>query len=224
MCYKVKEQWIAGRLLLVVGPFFMENSSCGVRKTSLVFAWVSDNLIQMSLKEVLPTYTVEDYLQWEGDWELWEGSPVAMAPPSTPEHQNTGTNLVVDLATQLKEAPCANKYRVFYELDWHVNQTTVVRPDVMIYCHGMPEGKWISKPPTLIAEILSPSTRDRDLIGKRELYAQNSVKYYLISDPESKSVQLFLLSGESYHEIDWSSRILLTEEYSVSLNTEDLFS
>lgn len=177
----------------------------------------------MSLKEVLPTYTIADYLQWEGDWELWEGYPVAMAPNPTPEHQNTGSNLVFGLMSQLKTEPCSNRFRVFYELDWHVNETTVVRPDVMIYCHGMPGGQWISKPPTLIAEILSPSTRDRDLIAKKTLYAGNGVKYYLITDPESRSVELFQLSGDSYSEIEASSRLILTEDCEVTVNVSDIF-
>ena len=30
----------------------------------------------------LPRYTVKDYLKWEGDWELVEGIPFALASPS----------------------------------------------------------------------------------------------------------------------------------------------
>ncbi len=26
-----------------------------------------------------PRYTFEDYAQWEGDWELWEGIAIAIA-------------------------------------------------------------------------------------------------------------------------------------------------
>jgi Uma2 family endonuclease len=177
----------------------------------------------MSLKEVLPTYTVSDYLQWEGDWELWEGHPVAMAPSPTPEHQNSGTNLVVEFASQLKAKPCSNRCRVFYELDWHIDDTTVVRPDLMIYCHDMPKEKWIVNAPTLVAEILSPSSRDRDEIGKKALYAENGVKYYLIADPESKNLDLFILIDREYQEISISSNVVLTEECEVSIVADNIF-
>ena len=29
-----------------------------------------------------PRYTIKDYLTWEGDWELIEGIPYALASPS----------------------------------------------------------------------------------------------------------------------------------------------
>ncbi|WP_457626586.1 hypothetical protein [Persephonella sp.] len=31
-------------------------------------------------EKYLPNYTVEDYKQWEGDWELIEGIAYAMVP------------------------------------------------------------------------------------------------------------------------------------------------
>jgi len=33
-----------------------------------------------SSAQLLPRYTYEDYKLWEGDWELLEGVPSAMAP------------------------------------------------------------------------------------------------------------------------------------------------
>ena len=37
--------------------------------------------------EYLPYYTYEDYKEWEGDWELIEGVPYAMAPSPMKTHQ-----------------------------------------------------------------------------------------------------------------------------------------
>ena len=36
---------------------------------------------------VLEKYTYEDYKQWEGDWELIDGIPQAMAPSPALKHQ-----------------------------------------------------------------------------------------------------------------------------------------
>ncbi len=38
--------------------------------------------------KILPYYTYEDYLRWEGQWEVIEGIPYAMSPMPRPEHQN----------------------------------------------------------------------------------------------------------------------------------------
>ena len=37
--------------------------------------------------EDLPSYSYEDYSHWEGDWELIEGVPYAMAPAPIKIHQ-----------------------------------------------------------------------------------------------------------------------------------------
>ena len=36
-----------------------------------------------------PHYTVDDYQHWEGDWELWNGVAVAMAPSPFGPHAIT---------------------------------------------------------------------------------------------------------------------------------------
>ena len=36
---------------------------------------------------VLEKYTYEDYRHWEGDWELIDGIPQAMAPSPALKHQ-----------------------------------------------------------------------------------------------------------------------------------------
>lgn len=35
----------------------------------------------------IPTYTVADYERWEGEWELWDGVPVAMSSAPIFRHQ-----------------------------------------------------------------------------------------------------------------------------------------
>jgi len=38
-------------------------------------------------KKYMPHYTVEDYMRWEGDWELIKGTPFAMSPSAGITHQ-----------------------------------------------------------------------------------------------------------------------------------------
>lgn len=55
-------------------------------------------------------------------------------------------------------------------MDWKLNESTVVQPDLFVACFDFKNVKYISQPPVLVVEILSPSTRDKDLFVKRAIY------------------------------------------------------
>ena len=49
-----------------------------------------------------PHYTYEDYLLWEGRWELIDGMPYAMSPFPSVDHQDINGNLLVVFKEALK--------------------------------------------------------------------------------------------------------------------------
>ena len=53
----------------------------------------------------------------------------------------------------------------------------------------------------MIIEILSPSTRRHDRLVKLNLYQRAGVEEYWIVDPETKSVQVFLLDATGFFRI-----------------------
>ena len=131
-----------------------------------------------------PNYSASDYRQWEGDWELWDGIPVCMSPSPTATHQLVGGNLLSLLKTVIaKNDAC--QCLVVYETDWQIGDSTVVRPDIAVLCHGLPDA-FIDYPPSLVVEILSASTADKDRTAKRQLYEKQGVAIYLMVDPEKK--------------------------------------
>ena len=141
-----------------------------------------------------PQFSYEDYLIWEGRWELIDGMPYAMSPSPAPRHQDINANLFFAFKVSLKEK--CNKCKAYIPIDWKISDNTVVQPDVLVVCRKI-EKKYLDFTPSLVAEILSPSTAYKDRHEKFELYEQEGVKYYLIIDPQFKKVEVFeLISGK----------------------------
>ena len=144
--------------------------------------------IQMNAAvKFVPHYTVDDYALWKGDWELWEGIAVAMSPSPFGVHQGVVTRLSRLIGVDIEAVQCDAE--VIIELDWIISSVTVVRPDIMVVC-GPPPERHLEQTPTLVAEVLSDSTRQNDLNFKRQLYRRLGVGIYLIVDPASQSVEV----------------------------------
>lgn len=128
----------------------------------------------MSLPQTIARYTVEEYLALERGseerHEFLDGEIYAMAGESN-EHADISVNLVVELGSQLKGTPC----RVWTK-DSKVLSGPAIRsyksikglfcyPDIVVVC-GEPrfldEHRDVLLNPTLIIEVLSPSTESFD--------------------------------------------------------------
>lgn len=159
-------------------------------------------------KKYIPHYTIEDYSRWEGDWELWEGVPVSMAPGPFGKHQKLGRKIMRLLEDAVESAKCTAE--VTYELDWIISNDTVVRPDILIVCGEAPD-LHLETAPALIVEVLSESTRTRDQTYKRDLYEREGVTAYLIADPDARTIEVLALNGSGqYQSAPNSDRVQLT--------------
>ncbi|MFT4095204.1 MAG: Uma2 family endonuclease [Niabella sp.] len=159
----------------------------------------------------IPTYTINDWKLWEGDWELIKGSPVAMSPAPLNKHQLMGGNLFLYLGVALKQNTSSCNCKVLYEQDWIIDETNVVRPDILITCDKIdPEGH-ITKPPVLTVEIFSKSTQLKDRNTKFNLYEFCGVKYYLMADPDTNAAEVFELTDNKYKQIFAPFHFRLTE-------------
>ena len=172
-----------------------------------------------------PSYTFDDYEQWEGDWELWNGVAVCMSPSPSPLHQFVATSLAGEIREQLRRNNGCNCL-VVAETDWRIDSATVVRPDVSVLCHGIP-AKYIDYPPALVAEVISPATEHKDRTVKRALYQQQGVRWYLVIDAESKTVEFLELECDQYVERSATSASIalpLGNDCSIHLFLERIFS
>ena len=133
-----------------------------------------------------PHYSVSDYLQWEGEWELWNGTAVAMSPSPLGPHERAAAKLVFQIESCLQAQGCT--CATYAGLDWIVSDDTVVRPDVMVVCGSQP-GRHLERPPALAIEILGDATADKDRTAKRRLYELTGVGHYLLVDPIVKTIE-----------------------------------
>ena len=100
-------------------------------------------------------------------------------------------------------------------IDFKVNESTILQPDVSIIC-GKPTKPFIDFPPVLVVEVLSPSTALRDRHTKYGIYEEQGIKYYLIVDGDKEKIEIYKLVDGKYelqiHENNMAFPFLFDEE------------
>lgn len=150
--------------------------------------------------EHIPKYTYDDYVNWEGRWELINGIPYAMSPLPVYKHQKVSGNIHTQLDKLLEH--CKN-CQALIPMDWRipeVEDNNVLQPDNFVICGEVGE-KFFTTTPVLIFEILSPSTTFKDRNIKYEIYESKEVKYYVIVDAEKNYAEVFELKDGTYKKI-----------------------
>ena len=136
-------------------------------------------------------HTLEDYLSLPDDQrvELIDGVFYDMAAPTT-VHQSIAGFLhkkFLDFVME-KKGPC---FPFISPLDVQLDcdDKTVVQPDVLVVCDRSKyrDGR-VWGAPDLVVEVLSPSTRRKDMQLKLFKYAGAGVREYWMVDPEKKLV------------------------------------
>jgi len=146
-----------------------------------------------------PYYTYDDYKSWEGQWELIEGVPYAMAPAPYPKHQKVVAYCWKELESNFE---CNQKECAIYiaPVDWKISDDTVVQPDIAIFCEESNK-QYFSKTPPLVVEVLSKATALKDVTTKFKLYERVGVEFYIIIEPESEVFDIYKLEGKEYKHI-----------------------
>lgn len=135
----------------------------------------------------------------EEDWEeLLDGEVVLMSPRPRIDHNRIALNIANSLKNQIEGTgkPC----ETFVDgTDVYLGEKDRVIPDVMIICKKeIIREDGIHGAPSLIVEILSPSTRKRDKGYKKDLYERYGVLEYWIVSPTERTVEVYLLEDGQY--------------------------
>jgi len=145
--------------------------------------------------------TYSDYAALPDDgrrYELHHGELSVTPAPGT-RHQEAIVNLIGLLLQHVRSRGLG---KVFVApTDCILSNVTVVQPDVLYIATdrlAIISERGIEGAPTLVVEVLSPSTAHLDRDRKMKLYAEHGVPYYWIADPESRSIEAYALAGAEY--------------------------
>lgn len=132
----------------------------------------------------LPAMEADTFLAWaegrEGRFELVDGKIVAMSGAQR-RHDRVVTNAIITLGGKLRDHPCQPGTA---DLAVKINTHKVRRPDVLVDCGPTPEDALYAHHPILVIEVLSPSTRQTDLIRKLDEYhGLDGLLYILMLEP-----------------------------------------
>ena len=164
-----------------------------------------------------PVYKYSDYLKWEGDWELIEGYPFAMAPSPFGKHQILMGRLIQQFNNELEECECEG----YPELDWVIDEKTIVRPDIAIYCEEIE--KYAKTTPKIIIEIISESTALKDEEIKFKLYEKEKVEYYCLVYPDFEKVKIYKLDNKTYDKIYEGDKKFKFELCDIEIDFSNIF-
>jgi Uma2 family endonuclease len=128
----------------------------------------------------------------EEKWELIEGEPVLNATPSEFHQQIVGNVLFL---LGFIERQQERSWKAIPGIGVRVSDTDLPQPDIIVRPKDPPKGNPMSREcdDIIVAfEILSPSTRDRDLRWKRNAYvALPSLTHYVVIAQDEVEVVVF---------------------------------
>ncbi len=151
----------------------------------------------MAQPQQTPLFTPQAYLDWEvqqpDKHEYIRGEVYAMAGGED-RHQTAGGNVYMLLRQHLSGTPC----RVYMSDVRVQTEEAYFYPDVFVTCSARDaQDRLVKREPTLVVEVLSPSTAAFDAGGKFAHYRSvASLQEYALVDLDRRSVDVFRKSPE----------------------------
>ena len=157
-------------------------------------------------------YTLDDYyaLPDERRVELIDGTFYDMSAPAVIHQKILGELYLLfrqcadahDDRCEVYLSPC--------DVRLDMDNRSMVQPDLFVICRDYDLGaKRFEGAPDLVLEILSPSTRSKDMLLKLYKYQNAGVKEYWIVDPDYERVLVYDFRTDSYYpdQYDFESLI-----------------
>ena len=145
-------------------------------------------------------FTYADYLNLpeESRYEILDGD-LLMSPSPTTVHQGIVKKLTRILGRILEDSGAGEVFVA--PCDVILSETDVVQPDVFFVSaerSTIVKEKGVFGAPSLVIEVLSPATAERDRTVKAKLYARAGVKELWLVDPDSKTIEVLQLGAAGF--------------------------
>lgn len=149
--------------------------------------------------KILLTY--DDYCLLPNDrnrYEILDGE-LSVTPAPRTKHQSISSRLHRILANHVVANQLGDIFAA--PTDVILAPTTVIQPDLIFISndrrHIITE-RAIEGPPSLLIEILSPTTHRTDRLTKAQLYAKHHVPHYWLVDPDQPTLEAYELVIDHY--------------------------
>jgi Uma2 family endonuclease len=129
--------------------------------------------------------------------ELWDGE-LLMSPAPSFFHQQIVDRFHDFLKAWVRQHQLGAT--AIAPIDMVLSPSRATQPDVVFISKARSDiiADRIMGAADLVAEVLSPESRRRDRIDKRDLYEQHGVREYWLIDPEARTVEVLNLKAGAY--------------------------
>jgi prevent-host-death family protein len=161
---------------------------------------VSEGSSRYSSKGIRVSY--EEYLKMteesENRYEYIDGEIILLASPLYP-HQRAVREILGEFTAWFRDKDCeplTAPFDVVLHRLGDGEKTNSVQPDILVICDRdkIDETGKYRGTPTLVVEVLSGSTRSRDLIQKVDLYMESGVQEYWVANPDSAEIYIYVFA------------------------------
>jgi Uma2 family endonuclease len=136
-------------------------------------------------------WPVEDFLAYEAEeperYEFVDGI-VRMMTGASAAHSRIKGNLLTALDTALRDRPCS----AYVDDLKVVTATAVMYPDLLVICRPLAPDDDRVPDPTVVVEVLSPTTERHDRIAKwREYQRIGSLQHFVLVEQAERRIEVY---------------------------------
>ncbi|MFW6287788.1 MAG: type II toxin-antitoxin system prevent-host-death family antitoxin [bacterium] len=138
----------------------------------------------------------------ENRYEYIDGQIYLLASPKV-KHQKILMSITISFSSWFKDKNCMPLFSPLDTVLYNGDDPNVVQPDFLLICdqENIAEDDTYRGTPALVVEILSESTRSKDIIKKLDLYMHSGVNEYWIVNPFSEEVNIYYFIDREVEKI-----------------------
>jgi Uma2 family endonuclease len=163
----------------------------------------------MAVALAAPPITIEQYLGFEGYPNLRDeliNGRIVLSPQPKPHHQQVVKNLFLILNKAFESSSFTVQMNSNIQFD---RSNSMPAPDIFIvrqdiWQRAIEEDRYLSEPPLLVAEVISPANRQKRVQEKIDIYAEHGVEHIWVIHPKRLEA---LIARKRRKAFEWSHPI-----------------